>query len=57
MGQTALGVAAPKAQPKPQMNAKLKQKPIKFAPKPNEIPRGERVGFRAENQTTYSAHP
>jgi hypothetical protein len=57
VGQAVSGIGAPKAQPKPQLKAKPKQKPINFAPKPNEIPFGEIAKTRAENQTTYSAHP
>jgi hypothetical protein len=57
MGQAAVGIGAPKAQPKPQSEAKRMQKSIKFIPKMPEIPLSEITKPRAENGTTYSAHP
>jgi hypothetical protein len=57
MGQAVSGIGAPKARTKSQTTEKLKQKSIKFAPKPNEIPLGEIPKTCAENLTTYSAHP
>jgi hypothetical protein len=57
MGQAAVGLGAPKAQPKPKTKAEPKGKPIKFAQKSNEIPLDEITKTCADNQTTYSAHP